>query len=78
MSYIISPSLFKTGMLPDTTYLRLKQGLMPQNISNNCMSGGGCLPCNKCSLYPSFVPNINYCSPSVPKTCPCLRYIYQY
>jgi hypothetical protein len=81
MSFIkTSTDFFNTGMLPNTTFIRLKQGLQPQNISNNCMSGCGCKSqiCNKCSLYPSYTPNINYCGGGVPKGCPCTRYIYQY
>lgn len=78
MNYIKSPMLYNTGVLSDSTSFRIKQGLLPQNISNNCLQNPNKKDCNRCSLYPFYTPNINYCLNKIPKNCPCTRYIYQF
>jgi hypothetical protein len=78
MNYIKSPTLYNTGILPDTTAFRMKQGLLPQNIANNCLSNPAKQTCNRCSLYPFYTPDVNYCMGKISKNCPCTRYIYQY
>jgi hypothetical protein len=78
-NYIRNPSLFQTGMLPNTTQSRRLQGLQSQEISNNCNSAGCCSAvCNNTCMYPFPSIDVNYCINKIPKQCPCLRYVSPY
>ena len=90
MIYLKAPSLYKTGYLNSNynDYLRMKQGLLPQNLASDCYSP----PCaysynvpvdieydwkgpNK---YPISFPEVNYGSNPPPDTANCVRYVLPY
>jgi hypothetical protein len=51
----MNSKLYTTGYIPETeTNLRVKQGLLPQNIANIC-SIDFTSPCNQKNIYPSGV-----------------------
>jgi len=83
-NYTISPRLYNLGYIPSNApEIRIKQGLLPQNISNDCLyspyqnlkMGSPYLECNSANLYPTKVVHMSYGIPSVPNTCPCTDYI---
>lgn len=88
-NYIKNPNLFNTGFLPDTTQLRVKQGLSPQTVSNSCFYAHPTLTshpehnmpksstCNQKSLKPAQQVQWNYGTPEIPNNCPCVQYLYQ-
>ena len=84
--YIPNPKLFNTGFLPNTSESRLKQGLLPQQISNDCQftePGANLMSdmarvggvCNNCYLYPFYSPSPALAPGSIPKGCQCTRYV---
>ena len=91
-NYLKAPSLFQTGFLPNRAESRIRQGLMPQGIANNCqdvsigsaymspMEKDGAVCTNK-YLYSSPAPIVNYGpAGAIPdgKGCECTQYLYQY
>ena len=64
-------TFYNTGFIhTGETKLRLKQGLLPQNIANVCSSCYS--PCNKWTLYPSPVVHMET-PPNFPESSPCLH-----
>jgi hypothetical protein len=53
----MNSKLYTTGYIPETeNNLRIKQGLLQQNISNICsINLTNVIPCNQQNLYPSGV-----------------------
>jgi hypothetical protein len=53
----MNSKLYSTGYIPETeNNLRIKQGLLQQNISNICsINLTNVTPCNQQNLYPSGV-----------------------
>lgn len=82
-NYLTPQKMFNVGFLPaDSGNVRIKQGLMPQEISNDCVYtveqyGYGNLPkeCNNKNMYPAKQAQMSYDLPKIPDNCPCLRYI---
>lgn len=78
-NYIVSPKLFRTGFIShDSSHLRIKQGLKPQNITNICMynSSQGILNRELCRsvLYSDKQAQLNYELPKISNNCFCLNY----
>lgn len=87
MIYLKVPSLNKLGFF-NANYndlLRMKQGLMPQNLSSACYSPPDWssyeVPvntnymCNGVNMYPIKLPKIDYGIPPPPDNCECTRYV---
>jgi len=87
MIYLKAPSLYNTGIINKNynDFLRMKQGLMPQNLSSDCFS-----PNNWTSYevpvkqefsytgenkYPVNFYNLTYNSNPPSDMCPCVRYV---
>jgi len=66
-------NLYKTGMICTFDELRIKQGLLPQNIANLCQCCNEC--CDMNCLYPSKVVKWKYCCPSPDECDECVRYV---
>jgi len=87
MIYLKSPSLYKTGFIDPNynDYLRMKQGIMPQNLASDCYSP----PCNysynvpvdkkySCkgpNKYPITFPDVNYGNKPPSNSSTCVRYV---
>ena len=66
--------LFNTGFLScNDSIIRQKQGLQPQNISNNCLTNT-CI-CNNELLYPIKEPDPSTKIGMIPDCCSCTRYV---
>jgi hypothetical protein len=86
-NYLVASKLYNTGFIPPSaTQLRIKQGLIPQDISNACAYtlppksayAGQTHPQrvpNQTGLYPAKQVQMTYDLPSIPDNCPCLDYI---
>ena len=86
-NYLIAPKLYNIGFItPNSATLRIKQGLIPQDISNACaytsplkIMNVGQLNKNGVSLqtglYPAKQVQMSYNLPEIPDNCPCLDYI---
>lgn len=86
-NYLKNSSLFATGFLSNTAKLRIKQGLAPQELSNQCQfvepgskkmsdmeRAGGV--CNNKFLYPFYAPQVNYGPVGhIPTKCACTMFI---
>lgn len=64
-NYIVQPRLYKTGYISHDNQLRLKQGLMTQEIANLCrQSQSSPLPkgdkCSFCNMRPFPVTHLTY------------------
>lgn len=89
MIYLKAPSLYNIGFINSnySDFLRMKQGMMPQNLSSDCFSPPNWtsynIPldnkysCNGQNLYPMNFYNLTYNSDSPSDTCPCVRYVTQ-
>jgi len=66
----MNSKLYTTGYIPETeNNLRIKQGLLQQNISNICsINLTNVIPCNQQNLYPSSVVQME----TVPNDSACL------
>ena len=79
MIYLKAPSLYNTGFINQNynDFLRMKQGMMPQNLTSDCFSPPDWtkynIPINK--EYSCSGPNLTYNSASPAETCPCVRYV---
>lgn len=75
--------MFNTGFLPaDSGNIRIKQGLMPQEISNDCLNtvepySYGNLPkeCSIKNMQPAKQVQMSYDLPKISDDCPCVRYL---
>lgn len=73
---INSSKLYNTGFIPNTSQLRIKQGLSPQVVSNACI-----LPnqLNQNIFNTKFYPlkniDVDYKLPEIPDNCICLHNI---
>ena len=76
-NYLIPPRFYNTGFIPRTARdLRIKQGLSPQDVSNDCLVIKNKSVCNNDLLYPAKQVEISYgSSGKIPNNCPCLDYI---
>ena len=92
-NYITLPKLTNTGFLPNSliTTTRIKQDLMPQNISNDCtyltksiassmklpIPGVdiGVAPVTNNNLYPLDSVHWSYGGSEIPNNCPCVKYL---
>jgi len=84
-NYLSKPLLYNTGFLPsNSTYIRMKQGLAPQDLASNCYQPKTTLyrvplqhnqVCNTNNLYPINLPVINYGMKPIPNNSPSLWYI---
>lgn len=87
MVYIKAPNLNNTGYINPNynDYLRMKQGLMPQNLASDCFSPPNwssysvpvnmpysCMGENK---YPIKLPRPNYGNKPPSDNIPCTRYV---
>ena len=87
MIYLKAPSLYKTGFINSNynDYLRMKQGMMPQNLASNCYSPPSWFSynvpvdieydCKGPNKYPITFPNVNYGSNPPSNSNPCVRYV---
>lgn len=87
MFYFKVPNLNTTGFINGNynDYLRMKQGLMPQNLASDCYSPPDWtnyrVPvqtqymCNGPNMYPITLPRVNYGSAPPSDSCPCTRYV---
>ena len=87
MIYLKAPSLHDTGYINTNynDYLRMKQGLMPQNLSSNCYSPPTSYSynvpvdrkyaCNGPNFYPITFPNVDYGSDPPANNCGCVKYV---
>lgn len=58
-NYIVAPRLYNTGFIPESaSALRIKQGLAPQDISNDCMLDNN--TCNIYNMYPAKQTQLKY------------------
>ena len=75
--------MFNVGFLPSNlANVRIKQGLMPQEISNDCLHtvepySYGYLPkeCNIKNMQPAKQVQMSYDLPKISDDCPCARYV---
>jgi hypothetical protein len=73
-----APTLFSTGFLPDTSKMRIKQGLLPQQISNQCFdSNNSNETCDDKNIYPFPSSQLSYGKHSSPLKCSCSRFLYK-
>ena len=57
-NYIVAPRLYNTGFIPESaSVLRIKQGLAPQDISNDCILNN---TCNIYNMYPAKQTQLRY------------------
>jgi hypothetical protein len=87
MIYLKAPSLHDAGFINSNynDYLRMKQGLMPQNLASNCfsppLSYSYNVPvdrkysCNGPNFYPITFPKVDYESYTPPDNCECVKYV---
>ena len=87
MIYLKAPSLYNTGFIKSNQndYLRMKQGLMPQNLASDCFSPPDWTSYNvpvdneyKCTgpnKYPVNFYNLTYNSEPPSNCCACTRYV---
>ena len=78
--YITVTKFFDTGFLrPDATAMRLKQGLPPQNIVNDCGWDKGepsGMAGNPVRMYPAGVTTLpHYGMKPIPGDCPCTQWV---
>lgn len=85
-NYITAPTLFQTGFLYDQTPIRQKQGLAPQEFAGACQQPRTLtglysvtlekgVEYNSDNMYPVDLPEVNYGKGSIPKNCPCAKYV---
>lgn len=77
--------MYTTGFIsrPNNTYLRMKQGLMPQELASNCYQPSlyypkdleNCQICNNYNLYPIKMPRPDYGKFPYSPNSQCLKYI---
>jgi hypothetical protein len=89
MIYLKAPSLYNTGFIKSNynDYLRMKQGLMPQNLASDCFSPPDWTSynvpvepqyaCNGPNMYPVNFYNLSYGNNPPSNACPCTRYVQQ-
>ena len=87
MIYLKAPTLNKLGFFNgnQNDYLRMKQGLMPQNLSSDCYSPPNWTSydvpvnpkymCNGINMYPIKLPYPNYGSQYPSDRCECTKYV---
>lgn len=80
MSYFNKPKLYNTGFLLNDKVSRFKQGLMPQDLSNNCFVGINETnllknPYYNNKMFPIRGLYANYEGPNIPDNATCLRNI---
>ena len=87
MIYLKAPSLYNTGFINKNynDFLRMKQGMMPQNLTSDCFSPADWtsynIPvdkrysCNGPNLYPVNFYDLTYNTDPPSNTCPCVRYV---
>lgn len=81
MNYLNPVDHYKCGFLPPNIPYRVDQGLMQQDVANDCRYGGSVeryitnqsvyIP----PLYPLTDLSVNYGTPGPKDGCPCLRYV---
>jgi hypothetical protein len=82
-NYLTPQKMFNVGFLPpNSANVRIKQGLMPQEISNDCLYthesySYGYLPkeCNIKNMQPAKQVQMSYDLPKISDDCPCARYV---
>jgi hypothetical protein len=75
--------LYNTGLIINDNVLRMKQGLLPQNLASICESPPyGSLykippigTCNNTNLYPFPATQYNYGQKQIPNSCSCTTYV---
>lgn len=81
MNYLTPTSRYTCGFLPPDTEYRTKQGLMQQDVANDCRYGnkveryGNDKHAYVPPLYPLTNLSVNYGIASPADDCPCLKYI---
>ncbi len=87
MLYLNTPNINKLGFFNGNynDYLRMKQGLMPQNLSSDCYSPPDWTSynvpvntnymCNGYNMYPIKLPYPDYGSAPPSDSCSCTRYV---
>ena len=77
--YLQRKKLYNTGYLPNTTDIRQKQGLMSQEVTNDCVDQYALRSpptCNNQTLYPLTLGFRNYGQAGmIPSDCPCARFV---
>ena len=76
-NYLTKPKLYNTGFLFNDTDSRIKQGLMPQDLSSNCFYGINekkllINPYYNNPLFPIRGIYVNYEDKQIPNNSPCL------
>lgn len=69
-------SQYRLGFLPDTTSLRIKQGLQTQVIASYCVDQS--VQCNNKSLYPFPSSKLSYGKGFVPDNCSCAKNVVSF
>ena len=75
--------LYNTGLIVNDDILRMKQGLIPQNLASVCEAPAYSslykIPaygtCNNTNLYPFPAVQFNYGQAEIPNTCNCTAYV---
>lgn len=87
MLYLKNPTINKLGFFNANynDYLRMKQGLMPQNLSSTCYSPPNWYSynvpvdtnymCNGYNMYPIKLPYPDYESTPPSNSCKCTTYV---
>ena len=87
MIYLKTPNINKLGFINSNynDFLRMKQGMMPQNLSSNCYSPPNWnsynVPvdtnymCNGYYMYPIKLPDPDYGNKPPSNCCECTRYV---
>jgi hypothetical protein len=70
--FIIEPCLYNIGRIYDNSILRLKQGLRPQTLVNNCMEIKDLVCTN---MYPVPSTKLSFGTPEIPNNASCVRYL---
>ena len=70
--FIIAPSLYNIGSFCDNPELRIKQGLRPQTLMNNCIKDKQLLCTN---MFPIPSTKLTYGTPEIPNNASCVRYL---
>lgn len=73
-NYLLIPKNYNTGYLPDNSYLRIIQGLDPQQIANTC-AYINTSTYNNTTLKPAQQVQLKYNIPEIPNNCPCAKYL---
>lgn len=66
---------YRVGFIPPDHDFRIKQGLMPQNIANDCNSIG-LSGTSWSKMYPTTDATPQYQLPGPKDSCPCLHYLH--